>query len=348
MTTRPLLPLLALPLLLSLASAHVALAQPPPAQAGDAAGADAAPDKAQELYLQGAALYEQGQLADARDALLRAWNLKRDHRIAALLGATEVKLGRFRDATEHLAYVLRNQQADDHPEDRARSAALFEQARAKVAFIKITVDVDGADVFVDDRFSGKSPFDDGVMYVDPGELTISAKKAGHGELQKSVKLAAGGSATMRFDLDVARKAGESSGMSSGEPPPSRVPAFVLLGAGLIAGGAGIGLRMVAGSKAGRADQQLADLRVARGTQQPCRDQPPVDGCAQIKALRDSRDGLVNASTGLLITGGVALAASAGYAIWLKTRGSSDEPLKATALVPVISPSGSGLWLQGAF
>ena len=43
----------------------------------------------------------------AHAAFLEAWKLNEHYQIAANLGSMEIKLGRFRDAAEHLAIYLR-------------------------------------------------------------------------------------------------------------------------------------------------------------------------------------------------------------------------------------------------
>src|SRR6185437_10486880 len=99
---------------------------PPPA----GPKSDARTDQARELHIKGVALYEQGQFDKAEAAFLAAWALKKHYQIASNLGACEMKLGRFRDAAEHLAFFLREQPSTGNPEDRKRTQALFDEATA--------------------------------------------------------------------------------------------------------------------------------------------------------------------------------------------------------------------------
>src|SRR5262245_11666729 len=71
------------------------------------AGVDAGTEKARELHAQGDRLYERGEYARAHTAYVAAWSLKKHYQIAGNLGDCEVRIGKYRDAAEHLSYFIR-------------------------------------------------------------------------------------------------------------------------------------------------------------------------------------------------------------------------------------------------
>src|SRR5450432_3751077 len=63
---------------------------------------------AKELVRQGSAEYSKQHWEAARASFQKAWELKRHYAIAANLADVELKLGRYREAAEHLEYALAN------------------------------------------------------------------------------------------------------------------------------------------------------------------------------------------------------------------------------------------------
>src|SRR5688572_6948580 len=64
--------------------------------------------RADELFDQGIALYQQQRWAGARAAFLKAWELRPTYDLAANLGHTEKHLGNPRAAAQHFSYALRS------------------------------------------------------------------------------------------------------------------------------------------------------------------------------------------------------------------------------------------------
>jgi tetratricopeptide (TPR) repeat protein len=308
--------------------------------ADPAPAADAAASTAAELRERGAALCAQGR-HDAAVSTLQA-AVKQDATPASVgeLGACEVTAGRYPSAAEHLQQALRGLPESDTSEQRKRWQALFDQARARIGALTITVDAAGADVLAGSRFLGVSPLAPGEVFVDAGDVLVMAKQPGGGEAEKTVRVAPGGKATVRLAVSAPDA---SRDPFAPRPRPTLVPAFVLGGAALVAGAVGVALFVQGGEKASEADEKLTALRETYGPV-PC---PSASGCADLKALRSDRDGLVNAGTGVLIGGGVALAGAVGYAI-SALRSPSSARWPRTSIVPSVSPAGGGAWLQGAF
>lgn len=212
---------------------------------------DALTDQARELHVKGAALFEKGQYAQAEAAFRAAWALKSHFTIAANLGACELKLGKARDAAEHLAYAVRLYTPESSPE-REVARKLLAEARAKVATLTVLVDADRAEVLVDGASVGATPLSD-PLFLEPGAHTIEVRN--EGEIRGSAKLdaKAGGDETIR--LSAKKRPVE---VQERRTVPA-VISFSVGGAGLVAGAIGAGLAV------GKADE----LRAACGAAKQC-------------------------------------------------------------------------------
>jgi PEGA domain len=347
-------------LLVHLVGLGLAVAQPAagkaPATAADKApsAADVQAERAKKLHARGVDLMAKGDDARAREALQAAWDLQKDASTAADLGAVELTLKRHADAAEHLSFAIQHRPTTNDPEGRTQATALtalYQEARAACGGLRIDVDVDGADVFVDGKLVGQAPLD-GEVFVEPGQVSVSAKASGAGEVEKVVRVAAGRSAAVRLATQPAAPdaVGEQTPEHGKVPraPASRLPIFVLGGAGLLAGGIGIGLFAAAGGKTSTADQNLSQLQMQQGAAQPCAGASPPASCSTIQGERASSDAMTNAATGLLVGGGIAVAAAVAYAIWLPPSHPDQNVSGRVSIVPVLSPSAGGAFLRGTF
>jgi hypothetical protein len=334
-----------------LVSCFLAVCMTPPVAAAAQPSAspsksDAMTDQARELFVKGAALYEQRQYERAEAAFLAAWVLKKHFQIAGNLGRCEMKLGKFRNAAVHLALFLKELPSSGNQDERKRTQALFDEARAKVAVVEIQVDVAGAEVRVDGQTVGAAPLA-AEVYVEPGKRTIEATRDGYQDAREVVDAKAGGLVTVSLKLEqsfLSRPNPLATVPPIVEPAPrSMAPAVILGGVALAAGGVGVGFLVAAGNKAADADALLSSVRTREQTEVVC---PKAMECAEISASRSGHDTDVGIGRGLLIVGGVALAAGVTYVLW-PSRGVVRSEARVS-LVPVVSTAGSGMWLRGAF
>jgi hypothetical protein len=319
-----------------------ASAQPPPTAAETAAKAAAElaakrdPHvRAMDLLQRGTDLHDQGQCEQAVPVLETAWALEKDPTTGTLLGECEVKLAHWVPAARILAAVLQDKQ--EGPE-RARLDALFKQARAQVGGVTVQSSVDGADVFAANHIVGRTPLRY-EAFVEPGDVTISLKKTSVGEMQQIVHVAKGGSATIHLEPATVKEDD-----SDYKETRSRIPTIALAAVALVAGGAGIGLRVAGAGQGKTADDALASL-TKTGAKSPCLGTANATVCTTIKDARSRHDAYVNGSTGLFILGGAALAASITYALWPSPSTDRDH---AVAVVPSIAPGAGGVLVQGTF
>jgi hypothetical protein len=299
---------------------------------------DALTDQARELHLKGAALYEHGDYARAEAAFLAAWALKQHFQIAGNLGACQMKLGKYRDAAEHLRYFLREQPKTGNQDERKRTQALFDEARAKVATVGILVNVPDAVVSIDGRVIGTSPLKEPV-FVDPGKRVVTVTRNGYKDSRQEADFAAGRTSELVITL------------ASSEPTPitsmprSLAPAIVLGGiaiAGLVAG-TGI---FVAGNGQRTTAEEL-NKSIIDGHRGCRANAPNFDPrCTDLASASSSADTLHRVGLGLLVGGGAAALSAGAYLLWPSAKPTtSDATLR---ILPVGTATSGGLLATGTF
>jgi PEGA domain len=318
----------------------------PPAPASKPAGAADAPppdpvkvaaDKQAALIKKGSELCAAGEVAEGLTSLRAAWAHNEDAELAATIAACEVKASDWPSAATYFAYALRTV---SDPEQRKPLEAAFTDARARVGAVKVTVSIDGADVFVGDDFAGQSPLP-GEVYVAPGTTRITAKRTGYGEVDGTVSVQARGTTTLKLDLAAGSTGGSTHHFAERR---SVTPAYVLGAVGLIAAGAGAALYAVGATKGAAADALLAELQTANTSKTPCATY--IGGCNTLASLRSGHDTFTDVGAGVLIGGGALLAVGLIYGVRASAAPATDRA--GLTLVPVASPSGGGVLAHGTF
>jgi PEGA domain len=300
--------------------------------------AKVAAERMAELVKRGADSCAGGDLDQGLAALNAAWTQHQDVELAITLAACEIKAELWPGAAEHLAFALRNK---DDPEQRKPLEASFVAVRARVGAVKVTVTIEGADVFVGDRFAGQSPLP-GEVYVAPGTTRISAKKTNYGEVEATVDVKAQGTAALTIDL-----AGQGAVATARRAPVVRsiTPAYVLGGIGVVAAGVGAALYAAGATKGGAADALLAELQAGYGGT-PC--SSGKVGCATLLSLRSGHDTFINTGTGVFVGSGAFVGAALVYGLWATFTPPPDRDHAAFFLAPAASPGGGGLFAHGTF
>jgi len=229
-----------------------------PALAGPPAVTPApdADDEASKLYEEGVKASKAEQWEKARDLFLQAWRIGRHWQIAANLGRVELKLGKHRDAAEHLAYFFKNAPSGLSEEEMQKARQLFREAREQVGEIKISTDVDGADLRVNGEPVGKAPLSDAV-FVSPGDVVVEGRSEGYELKRVSVSVTAGSSHNVDLRLIPNQTLPPSpQGGASLEQKSGLRDALVVSGilvSGLLAGAGTISAVVSASGKAEAAD-----------------------------------------------------------------------------------------------
>jgi hypothetical protein len=317
-----------------LSAPAIGVAQPAPTKAST----DALTDQARELHVKGAGLYDQGQYDKAEAAFLAAWALKKHHQIAANLGACEVKLGKYRDAAEHLAFFLREQPQSGNQDERQRTQALFDQVRPKVGAVTIKVDMPGTIVTVDGHEVGTSPLP-AEVYVEPGRRTIEAVRAGDPGARATVDVGAGETREVTLAL---KRVPDVPPVERPSPTPGGPNAKILIAGGSVTGAAlvtGVVLAVLAQRKGTDADTLLARVPTSVGSD-PCQ----TNVCSTINDDRRAHDALAKGTIGALVGAGAIGGTTLAYAL-LARRLSSRH---GTTVAPVVGTHVGGVAVLGAW
>ncbi len=284
---------------------------------GAALSAGALPASAQsaeELFAEGAAAHDRGDLEAARAKYAEAFALHQSAPIAANLGVVEGLLGKHRDAAEHLAFALSRYRDEGDETKRQRMATELTRVLGYVGELRIEAPT-GARVSVDGRPVGTAPL---VLpaYVEPGTHRIEAPGADGRALTREVRVDAGEA------RDVALTAAPPEDVPAPLVPrrdvaaPRRVETGGDVDPVVVVGGAGI---IVIGLVLG----------------------------GVFAATSDGDDGLRTASIVSFVGAGVAAVGTGAYFVISAT---ASEPAEASALrvLPTGGPRGGGAVLRAGF
>ncbi|KYF69769.1 tetratricopeptide repeat protein [Sorangium cellulosum] len=344
----------------ALVTAAPALALAAPAGAQD----EVMTEKVRELHKEGNAHYARGDYERARVAYLAAWALQKRLQIAGNLAEAEMKLGRFREAAEHLAHYLREAPREQPPPPAAEikaAEALYAAARAEVGALSIATLENGAEILVDGEVVGVAPLP-GPVFVEPGWHTVSARR-GHRFGVRQARVEKGGEALVEVELADGNLGPStkpppvaSPDSAAPAPPASTVPErpaggarvsvvpVVIGGAlGVVGLGVGVGFTLAANAKGTEID---GPLRVGDGSRSACY-QSRSAACARLAEAVDDLDALTSAAVVGYVVGGAALAATAGYVLWSRSAGDGEGRAQVTA-APWLAPGGGGVGVAGRF
>ncbi|MBK8997616.1 MAG: PEGA domain-containing protein [Myxococcales bacterium] len=320
--------------------------------------AEATPE---ELFRQGRDAVQKKDWPRARDFLAKSWALKRSFDTAALLGQSELKLEKYRDAAEHLDFALRNfPNLEPTADARRRIEDAAKSARARVFALTVTASVAGAEIAVDSVPVGRAPLD-AELFLEVGKHTVEAKLEGYEPAKREVEAKAGTAEKVDLQLSkltsaapAAAAASGSPARSNGDPPPSgdKSPAgasgtktaLVIAGVSLTAVslGVGIGFGLDSRSASGDAD----DLAGKLGTN-GCANGGNAAECATLEDTRDRANRNATIATVGFVGAGVFGAATA--AIWLAWPGSKTTSGRAPSIrVTPIFVGASGVAVRGQF
>ncbi len=160
------------------AAAGVVLARIGPVYADAPVGLSPAAE-AQQLFHDGLDAANAKKWLRARILLLAAWQTQRHWRIALNLGRVEQKLGRSRDAAEHLTIGLRDAPADKlDGAERSEVEKLLADVKPRVGSLMINAGPAGAEVKLDGIVVAVAPVE-GPLFVEPGVRSVTVSKEGY-------------------------------------------------------------------------------------------------------------------------------------------------------------------------
>ncbi|WP_437732366.1 hypothetical protein [Sorangium sp. So ce1335] len=270
-------------------------------------------ERAAQLYREGNLFYDEGRFVEAEARYQAAWDLQQSFDVAGNLGNVELEVNQPREAAAHLLYALETFPLGEKVEKRSFLQKRLAEAKSQVGTLRISVNVDDAEVLLDGKLIGQSPLD-AQVFVDPGKRTIEARRGG---------------ARTSTSLFVARGSDQRIALSLDTGP--NIPLVVTGGAvGLLGVASGVTFAILSTAKG----------RSAEG--EPSRSERRLE-------RRDSQTTLANISFWSFIGGGVALAGTAVYA--LTTSGRTPSPTAGLArfhAAPLVTPEAKGLLLGASF
>jgi hypothetical protein len=281
-----------------------------------------------ELFDRAQAAYAKGDKQGAYEAYTAAWSLQKSYDIAGNLGVVELKLGKYRDAAEHLAFSLENfPPTGEEAQQRATEKKLAE-ALKEVGRVHVQVSPKGASVTVNGN-AADTALVAGTLYVKPGAVVVEAKLAGYLDGRRQVEIAKGGEETVTLSLVPA-------------PPPG--PNKIVLATGGAVAGVGVVLGAVF---AGLSNAKAADVAakhdgiVKMGVTAACGPMPSAE-CQALQSAMTDRATFGNASAWSFISAGAVGAGTVIYAL------AAPRAAKTSGMhvVPLVAADGGGVVLRG--
>lgn len=248
---------------------QVGVAHAAPAASNDLA-LEGTVTEAQERFRRALELYQEGNLDAARAEFHRAYESSPNYRVLYNLGQVEFELHDYPEALATMQKYLREGGARVPADRRAQVTADIEKLQSRVANLDIRVNVQNAQISIDDVPVGQSPLPAPVV-VSAGRRRITVSRIGYVSESHSLDVGGGDRPMMQFELrelpgparvDLSRS--ESSTVAArashdAQPAPFPWIGWVLTGA--LAGGAA-----VTGSMALREASNLERQRAVFGAE----------------------------------------------------------------------------------
>ena len=300
-------------------------------------------DQARKLLLEGIEHFQAGRLPQAHAALTAAWRIKSHHQVAGALGTVELKLGKFRDASEHLHYFMNSPEADAG--EKAQTKPYYLEATSKVGQVSITCNVPTAQITVSGRVVATTQLD--LVFVDPGKVAVVATADGYETANAALQVAAGESKKVPLSL---RKR-DTHPPVTGWP---KWPGYTLIGAGVVGIGVGVALMVVSGGKRSDAETLSTTIKTAGGSPASttlCKDAAltPHPQCGELFDLASSARGLTRGGVAALAVGGALGIGGALYLVLAprssETSAAKHQPVQFT---PSIAAGTYGVTVSGTF
>jgi hypothetical protein len=232
----------ALPLLAILAAPARARADdtPPPAPAE---AADPAAEEARMHHRRGLELYDEGDLRLALVELERAYAIGKSYKVLFNIGQVELQLTHYAKARLALERYLVEGGSAITEKRRAEVEADLATLRTRTATLTLRVNVEGAEVVIDETAMGRAPLT--AVIVNAGALRIQVTKPGFASRTRELTLAGGDAQTVDVELTESKPDIVVTQTTSGLPGPA-VASWIVTGL-LAAGTVGTGIAALAAS-----------------------------------------------------------------------------------------------------
>jgi hypothetical protein len=169
-------------------------------------------ESAASHFRHGVALYKDADYAGALVEFRRAQELSPNYRVLYDIGQSLYQLQRYADALKAFEDYLAQGGGGISQVRKAAVEADLRALRARVGYIEVSANVEGADVRVDDQLVGTTPLS-GPVLVSVGHRKITVAKADRVPLERFVDIAVGDRIKLAFELP--------SPAAPAPPPPPR-------------------------------------------------------------------------------------------------------------------------------
>ncbi|MBX3215522.1 MAG: PEGA domain-containing protein [Labilithrix sp.] len=193
-------------------------------------------DEARARVKRGLALYDEGDHRLALVELERAYEIAPSYKLLYNIAQIHIQLGEYARAQRALLKYLHDGGAAIAPERRAEVETDLATLATRVATLTVEVNVEGADVFVNDQAAGRAPLS--RLSVEPGSLRIVVAKAGYESKTRAVRLAGGDDAVVHVELVPVKR--EVIVTSDSGVPTAAVVGWIVTGA-LAVSAVGVGI-----------------------------------------------------------------------------------------------------------
>ena len=329
-------------------------ASPALAAAGGADSKSAEPgkslDPADGFFEKGKAAFNAGKTEEAYALYQKAWALKQTHDIAGNLAQAELKLGKKREAFEHITFALAHFPPSVTPDPRPALEKVLAGLKQQLGVLRVKVNVAGARVSIDGRVLPESQSLDEVV-VEPGPHTVVAELAGYVNATSTETGTAGAPSEVTLTLVKAAPLGKVEPVKQAQKPHvlplsggPRVP--VIVTGGVAAGAAviaGVIFVVISNGKSSDVDEQLGTLRSTNGVR-ACTGTSVPTGCTTVQDTIAAKDTFANLALWSFVGAGALGIGTAVYALAAPKAAKKTE-LRAS---PVVTATGGGIVIGGAW
>ncbi len=189
-----------------------------PAHADDGAGKDARAE-ASERFRRGVKLYKDRDYVAALVEFKRAYELEPNYRVLYNLGQTSRELKDYASALVSYRRYLDEGGKEVAPTRKSEVEEVLKDLTDRVGTLRITTNVKGAEIQVDDEVVGESPLADGVV-VNIGKRRVSATFTGYAPASRLIEVAGRDDLEVKLELADLRKRDDSDDPTSSPEPIS--------------------------------------------------------------------------------------------------------------------------------
>ncbi len=287
------------------------LVAPAPARA-DIGAVDAAAREAATHFDRGVKLYDEQDWRAALIEFERAYALLPHFRVLFDIGQCRYQLRDYVGALGAFQKYLAQGGTELPPARRDQAQSAVDELRGRVAHLRVTADVDGAEITVDDAVVGTTPLA-APLLVGTGRRKIAASKPGRVSAVRVIDVAGDDAVDVAFRLPPA--ASPDSKTLDGRATPGRPVALAIVSFAFAAAGAGVGT--VFGVLAMDDKRQLDRACVAKMC--PASSQSVIDDSQRNATIATigvaaAAVGLVGGLSVLLLTSGGASGSRAGLGV----------------------------------